>query len=79
MRINIATYFNNENAQLTQFLVHEAIVNELIFEMYEFSDAAIEPVEAKEGVSIGNLIVAEEAIANCELGIRNQELRRRSG
>jgi hypothetical protein len=54
-------YLNFENVQLTQVLINEAIINELIFEVYELSDADREQVEAKMGVSIGSLVVLQEA------------------
>ena len=54
-------YLNFENAQLTQVLINEAVINELIFEVYELSDADRDQVEAKMGKSIGLLPVAKEA------------------
>jgi hypothetical protein len=45
-------------------LINEAIINELIFEVYELSDADREQVEAKMGVSVGQL-----GIVNYELGM----------
>jgi hypothetical protein len=65
-------YLNDENAQLTQVLINEAIINELIFKVYELSDADREQVEAKMGVSVGQLGITNEAIRNYELEIRNQ-------
>lgn len=62
LKDRVLAYLNFENAQLTQVLINEAIINELIFEVYELSDADCEQVEAKMGVSIG------------QLGIRNEEL-----
>ncbi|MDD2250584.1 MAG: BREX-1 system adenine-specific DNA-methyltransferase PglX [Candidatus Cloacimonetes bacterium] len=66
LKDRVLNFFNFENAQLTQVLINEAIINELIFEVYELSDADREQVEAKMGKSIGQL-----PIANYELGIRN--------
>jgi len=66
LKDRVLAYLNFENAQLTQVLINEAIINELIFEVYELSDADREQVEAKMGKSIGQL-----PIANYELGIRN--------
>ncbi len=66
LKDRVLSYLNFENAQLTQVLINEAIINELIFEVYELSDADREQVEAKMGKSIGQL-----PIANYELGIRN--------
>ena len=66
LKDRVLAYLNFENAQLTQVLINEAIINELVFEVYELSDADREQVEAKMGKSIGQL-----PIANYELGIRN--------
>ncbi|MDD2287114.1 MAG: N-6 DNA methylase, partial [Paludibacter sp.] len=66
LKDRVLSYLNFENAQHTQVLINEAIINELIFEVYELSDADREQVEAKMGLSIGSL-----PIANYELGIRN--------
>lgn len=61
LKDRVFAYLNYENAQLTQVLINEAIINELIFEVYELSDADREQVEAKMGVSIGSLAVFKEA------------------
>ncbi|MDD2286808.1 MAG: hypothetical protein PHQ11_15580, partial [Paludibacter sp.] len=66
LKDRVLAYLNYENVQHTQVLINEAIINELIFEVYELSDADREQVEAKMGKSIGQL-----PIANYELGIRN--------
>jgi hypothetical protein len=61
LKDRVLAYLNFENAQLTQVLINEAIINELIFEVYELSDADREQVEAKMGLSIGSLAVFKEA------------------
>lgn len=61
LKERLLAYLNFENAQLTQVLINEAIINELIFEVYELSDADREQVEAKMGISIGALAVLQEA------------------
>lgn len=61
LKDRISSYLNYENAQLTQVLINEAIINELVFEVYELSDADREQVEAKMGKSIGSLPVSTEA------------------
>ena len=68
----VLAYLNFENAQLTQVLINEAIINELIFEVYELSDEDRIQVETKMGVSVGQLGITNEAIRNWELEIRNQ-------
>lgn len=57
----VLAYLNFENIQHTQVLINEAIINELIFEVYELSNADREQVEAKMGLSIGSLAVLKEA------------------
>jgi hypothetical protein len=61
LKDRVLAYLNYENAQLTQVLINEAIINELIFEVYELSDGDREQVEAKMGLSIGSLAVFKEA------------------
>lgn len=61
LKDRVLTYLKFENTQLTQVLINESIINELIFEVYELSDADREQVEAKMGVSIGALTVLQEA------------------
>lgn len=61
LKDRVLAYLNFENAQLTQVLINEAIINELIFEVYELSDADREQVETKMGFSIGSLAVLKEA------------------
>lgn len=61
LKDRVLAYLNFENAQLTQVLINEAIINELIFEVYELSDVDRQQVEAKMGKSIGSLPVFTEA------------------
>lgn len=61
LKDRVLTYLNKENALHTQVFINEAIINELIFEVYELSDADREQVEAKMGFSIGSLAVLKEA------------------
>lgn len=61
LKDRMLAYLNYENAQLTQVLINEAIINELIFEVYELSPEDREQVEAKMGQSIGAMPVLKEA------------------
>jgi hypothetical protein len=61
LKDRVLAYLNYENIQHTQVLINEAIINELIFEVYELSDADREQVETKMGFSIGSLAVLKEA------------------
>lgn len=55
-------FLSFENVQASKILINEAIINQLIFEVYELSDADREQVEAKMGKSIGDLPVQKEAV-----------------
>lgn len=61
LKERLLAYLNYENVQHTQVLINEAIINELIFKVYDLSDADREQVEAKMGLSIGSLGVFKEA------------------
>ncbi|MCP9762295.1 BREX-1 system adenine-specific DNA-methyltransferase PglX [Lacihabitans soyangensis] len=61
LKERILAYLTYENALHTQVLINEAIINEIIFEVYELSDADRGQVEAKMGLSIGSLAVFKEA------------------
>lgn len=61
LKERVLAYLNYENVQHTQVLINEAIINELIFKVYDLSDADREQVEAKMGLSIGSLGVFKEA------------------
>jgi hypothetical protein len=61
LKDKVLTYLNYENVHLTQVLINEAIINELIFKVYELSDGDRAQVEAKMGLSIGSLAVLKEA------------------
>lgn len=61
LKDRVLEYLNYENVQHTQVLINEAIINELIFEVYELSDADRKQVEAKMGLSIGSLALLQEA------------------
>jgi hypothetical protein len=70
----LLAYLNIENAQLTQVLLNEAVINELIFKVYELSEEDRQQVEAKMGVSVGQLGIGvaekhifKEAIDNGEI------------
>ena len=55
------TYLNHENFQHALILLNEAIIDELVYEIYELSDTDREQVEAKMGKSIGALPVFKAA------------------
>ena len=57
----IAYYFNYENALLTQILLNEAIINKVVFDVYELSEHDKQMVLDKEGIPVGDLPVSHEA------------------
>jgi hypothetical protein len=61
LKDRVLAYLNFKNTQLTQVLINEAIINELIFEVYELSDTDREQVETKMGFSIGSFPVLQVA------------------
>ncbi|MGA1871790.1 MAG: BREX-1 system adenine-specific DNA-methyltransferase PglX [bacterium] len=81
LKEKLLAYFNYENAQLTLILLNEAIINNLIFEVYSLSPEDRQQVEAKMGKPVGELpISAELRITNnkweeikTELGITKEQ------
>jgi len=69
LKERLLAYLNFENLELAKVLVNEAIINRLIFEVYELSPEDREQVIAKMGVSVGDLPVAREALAAFEAHI----------
>ncbi|MDD3874628.1 MAG: BREX-1 system adenine-specific DNA-methyltransferase PglX [Methanosarcina sp.] len=61
LRDRLLSYLNYENAQLTLVLINEAIINQLIFDVYELSPEDRLQVENKKGKSVGELPVLTEA------------------
>ncbi len=55
----LIAYLNFENIQYAKVLLNEAIINKLIFEVYELSDLDQEQVEEKLGKSIGALPIMQ--------------------
>ena len=61
LRDRVLGFVNYTIIKSTIILINEAIINELIFEIYELTDADREQVEAKMGKSIGALPVFKAA------------------
>lgn len=55
------TYLNFENASLSQVLLNEAVINQMIFIIYDFSEEDRRQVEAKMGKPVGEFPVLEAA------------------
>ena len=58
---SIFCYYNYENALLTQVLFNEAIINKVVFEIYELSEHDKQMVLDKEGIPVGTLPVSNAA------------------
>ena len=54
-------YLNYENIQLTQVLLNDAIINQLIFKVYELNEEDMQQIEAKMGKPTGELPVMDLA------------------
>jgi len=61
LRHRLSAYLNDENAKLTAVLLHEAVINQLIFEIYDLSEEDRQQVATKTGRPVGELPVSETA------------------
>lgn len=57
LKDRLLAYLNEENTLLTQVLLNEAVINELIFKVYELSAVDVQQVESKIGKPVGELPV----------------------
>lgn len=58
---SISSFYNKENALLTQILLNESIINKIVFDVYELSDHDRQMVLDKEGIPVGDLPVSHNA------------------
>lgn len=58
----LSQFFNYENGLLTQILINEAIINRIVFDVYELSDHDRQMVLDKEGIPVGDLSVSQAAL-----------------
>lgn len=61
LRDRLLSYLNYENAQLTLVLINEAIINQLVFDVYKLSPEDRWQVETQMGKPVGELSVLAEA------------------
>lgn len=61
INISLISFYNKENALLTQILLNESIINKTVFEVYELSEQDKQMVLDKEGIPVGDLPVSHEA------------------
>lgn len=60
-REELVNYYNYENTLLTQILLNEAIINEIVFGIYQLSEHDKQMVLEKEGVPVGSQAVSSAA------------------
>ena len=58
----LSHYYDYENALLTQILINEAIINRIVFDVYELSEHDRQMVLDKEGIPVGDLSVSQAAL-----------------
>lgn len=58
----LTRYYNYENALLTQILLNEAIINRIVFDVYDLSEHDRQMVLDKEGIPVGDLSVSQAAL-----------------
>jgi len=73
LKDKVQSYVNIENQRLTIVLLNEAIINELIFEVYELSAEDRQQVETKMGLSVGAEGICSETLAMWQ-AFTNEEL-----
>ena len=58
----LSHFFDYENGLLTQILINEAIINRIVFDVYELSEHDRQMVLDKEGIPVGDLSVSQVAL-----------------
>ena len=58
----LSRFFDYENGLLTQILINEAIINRIVFDVYELSEHDRQMVLDKEGIPVGDLSVSLAAL-----------------
>jgi len=61
LRDRVFFYLQNENAQIAFVLLNEAVINLLIFKVYDLSEEDRQQIETKMGKPVGELPVCEDA------------------
>lgn len=68
----ILRFFGYENALLTQILLNEAIINRIVFDVYELSDHDRQMVLDKEGIPVGDLSVSQAALKAYKVWLKEE-------
>ena len=66
-------YYNYENALLTQILLNEAIINRIVFDVYELSEHDRQMVLDKEGIPVGDLSVSQAALDAYKVWLKDED------
>jgi hypothetical protein len=61
-RAEVKRYYDFENAELTKVLLNEAVINDLVFKIYNLTEKDRQMVLDKEGPSVGMLSVSKAAV-----------------
>ena len=70
----LTRYYNYENALLTQILLNEAIVNRIVFDVYELSEHDRQMVLDKEGIPVGDLSVSQAALEAYKTWLKEENI-----
>lgn len=68
----LTRYYNYENALLTQILLNEAIINRIVFDVYELSEHDRQMVLDKEGIPVGDLSVSQAALESYKTWLKEE-------
>lgn len=67
----LTRYYNYENGLLTLILLNEAIINRIVFDVYELNGHDRQMVLDKEGIPVGDLSVSAAALAEYKLWLND--------
>ena len=68
----LTRYYNYENALLTLILLNEAIINRIVFDVYELSEHDRQMVLDKEGIPVGDLSVSQAALESYKTWLKEE-------
>ena len=70
----LSHFFNYDNALLTQILLNEAIINRIVFDVYELSEHDRQMVLDKEGIPVGDLSVSQAALEAYKTWLKEENI-----
>lgn len=71
---SLSNFYDFENALLTQILLNEAIINHIVFDVYELSDHDRQMVLDKEGIPVGDLSVSQAALDEYKTWLKEENI-----